>query len=106
MRRLFTAVLLIALVAGLAAGPLWAETHSFKLHKESTLNGTELAPGTYKLELNGQNEALIYRSGELQAKARVETRPAKGEKPGSVLLAADGSLREVRLNDLVVVFVR
>ncbi|MBI4467117.1 MAG: hypothetical protein HY656_06810 [Acidobacteria bacterium] len=107
MRRLFTAALLVALVAVLAASSLWAKTHSFKLFNDATINGTELGPGTYKLELNGQNEAVISRGGEVVVKARVETRPTKGtDQPGSVLRAADGSIREIRLNSLVVVFVR
>ena len=107
MRRLFTAALLVALVAVLAASPLWAKTHSFKLLKDATIDGTELTPGTYKLELNGQNQAVISRGGQVVVKARVETRPRNGrERPGSVLQAADGSIREVRLNSLVVVFVR
>lgn len=106
MRRLFTVTLLFALVAALAASPLWAKSHSFKLLKDGSINGTPLAPGTYKLEVNGQNEAVIYRDGEVVAKAQVEVRPAQGERRGSVLQAADGSIREIRLNSSVVVFLR
>lgn len=107
MRRLFTVTLLLALVAALAASPLWAKSHSFKLLKDGSINGTQLAPGTYKLELNGQNEAVIYRDGEMVVKAQVEVRPANSVvRGGSVLQAADGSIREIRLNSSVVVFLR
>lgn len=107
MHRLGIATVAIALVATLTAGSLWAETHSFKLLKEGTINGTALKPGSYKLELNGQGEALIYRNGQMVAKSRVEVRvPAAGDLRGSVLQAADGSIREIRLNKQVVVFVR
>lgn len=107
MRRLFTAVFLIALVAALALSPLWAKTHSFKLLRGATVNGTQLAPGTYQLELKGEKEARIHRNGEVVVTAPVEVRPAKGKQsPGSVLQAADGSLLEVRLNKMVVVFAR
>lgn len=107
MRKLFTASLLIALVAALAASPVWAKTHTFRLHNNGSINGTELAPGIYKLELNGDKDAIIYRNGEIVARSRVEVRPAaENHKPGSVLRAADGTIREVRLDKLVVVFVR
>ena len=106
MRRLFSTAAVLALAATLAAGSLWAETHSFKLFREGTINGTTLKPGTYKLELNGQGEALIYRGRQMVAKARVEVRASNGEARGSVLQAADGSIQEIRLHKQVVVFVR
>lgn len=107
MRKLFTTTLAIALAAALAASPLSAKTHSFKLLRDATVNGAELRAGTYKLELNGQGEAVIYRSGEVVAKARVEVRPLEnGSRRGTVLQGADGSIREIRLNKEVVVFVR
>ena len=107
MRRLFTAALLIALVAILAASPLWAKAHSFKLIKPASINGTELRPGQYKVELNAENEAVISRDGRVVVKTRAETRPSsKTDLPGSVLLAADGSIKEICLKGLVVVFVR
>ena len=107
MRKLFTATLIIALAAALAASPLLAKDHSFKLLRDSSINGTDLKAGTYKLELSGDNEALIYRNGEMVVKARVEVKPlANGQRSRSVLLAEDGSVREIRLSDKVVVFVR
>jgi len=107
MRRLFTAALLIALVAILAASPLWAKAHSFKLIKSASINGTELRPGNYKVEMNGENEAVISRDGRVVVTARAQTRPASTtDVPGSVVLAADGNVKEICLKGLVVVFVR
>ncbi|MBI2956079.1 MAG: hypothetical protein HYY26_02080 [Acidobacteria bacterium] len=107
MRKLFTTAVLIALVAMAAASPLRAEAHKFELTRTASLNGIELSPGSYKLKLNGEGEALIYRGKELVVKSRVEVKPlARGSASASVLQAADGSLREIRLNKKVVVFVR
>lgn len=106
MRRLFSTAAVLTLVATVAAGSLWAETHSFKLFREGTINGTTLKAGTYKLELNGQGEALIYSGRRMVAKARVEVRNSNGEARGSVLQDPDDSIREIRLNKQVVVFVR
>lgn len=107
MRTLFTVTVAIALVAALTASPLWAKTHSFKLFRDGSLNGTELPAGTYKLELNGQGEALIYRNGEMLVKAKVEVKPLSNSATNnSVLQLSDGTVREIRLKKEVVVFVR
>lgn len=107
MRRLFTATLATVLVAAVAASPLLAKTHSFKLYRASSISGTQLDPGSYKLELKDQGEALIYRKDELVAKARVELKPLSPHQvPGSVVRTADGTIREIRLKKQVVVFAR
>ncbi len=95
------------LVATVASSPLWAKTYSFRLSQAASINGTELTPGVYKLELNGNNEALIYRNRKLVAKAPVEVKPrTNGSTRGSVLRKADGAITEIRLKKQVVVFVR
>lgn len=107
MRKLMTAVLLTALVATVASSPLWAKTYSFRLSQASSINGTQLTPGAYKLELNGNNEALIYRNGKMLTKATVEVKPrTNGSTRNSVLRNADGAITEIRLKKQVVVFVR
>lgn len=107
MRKLMTAVLLTALVATVASSPLWAKTYSFRLSQAASINGTQLTPGAYKLELNGNNEALIYRNGKLLTKATVEVKPrTNGSTRNSVLRNADGAITEIRLKKQVVVFVR
>lgn len=109
MRRLFTTAFAIALVAVVAASPLLAKSIEFKLSQDSRLNGTELKAGTYRMELNGESEAVIYNSHskELVVKAKVTVNPlANGTSRVSVLRDADGNLLEIRSVKQVVVFVR
>lgn len=106
MRTLFTTTIALVLAATLAAGPVWAKGHSFRLIKEGHINDTYLAPGPYKLQLDGDSNALIYRGKKLVMKARVEVKPLKNDRiRGSVLQTADGTIREIRLKEQVVVFV-
>ncbi len=107
MRKLMTAVLLTALVATVASSPLWAKSYSFRLDQASSIGGTQLKPGAYRLKLNGNNEALIYRNRKLVVKATVEVKPrTNGSTRNSVLRNADGAITEIRLKKQVVVFVR
>lgn len=107
MRKLFTSSIALALVLALAATPLLAKTHNFTLRNTGKINDTTLEPGKYKLELNGDSEALIYRGKELVTKAAVEVKPLTNSRSsGSVLLDAKGNILEVRTNKQVVVFVR
>ncbi|MCI0402054.1 MAG: hypothetical protein L0212_00840 [Acidobacteria bacterium] len=106
MRKLNLLVALIALASLAAASSLQAETHSFTLSREAQLNGTTLKPGLYKLELNGGGEALIRRGKEVLVKAPAEVRPNSNGAAGSIVTGPNGELREVRLKNKVVVFVR
>ncbi|HXE74476.1 MAG TPA: hypothetical protein VNN18_02415 [Candidatus Xenobia bacterium] len=107
MKRAITLLALIALVGVLAANSVAAESHSFKLFREVSLNGTQLKPGNYKVTMNGNGEAVISRDGREVAKARAEIKPIDGgSSSGTVLTGANGELREIRLNGKVVVFVR
>lgn len=107
MRKLFTPSIALTLVLVLAAAPLLAKTHNFTLHQNGKINGTALEPGKYKLELNDNDEALIYQGKELVTKSPVEVKPlTNGSSSGSVLLDAKGNILEVRTNKQVVVFVR
>jgi hypothetical protein len=105
MRKLNLLIAFIALASLAAASSLQAETHSFTLTREAQLNGTTLKPGLYKLELNGGGEASIRRGKDVLVKAPAEVRPNEGAA-NSVVTGADGQLREVRLKNKVVVFVR
>jgi hypothetical protein len=107
MRRLFTPTIALAIVALVAASPLLAASFDFKLSREATINGTRLEPGTYKLELNGESEALIYRNKELVTKAPVTVKPrTNGTTRASVLVDSSGNVLEVRTKKQVVVFAR
>jgi len=106
MKRAITLLALIAL--GLVATNLVAaESHSFKLFREANLNGTTLKPGNYKLTMNGDGEAVISRDGREVVKSKAEIKPIDGgSTSGTVLVGANGEVREIRLNGKVVVFVR
>lgn len=106
MRRLVSLALIAALGLTLAASPLSAKTFTFKLGREATINGKACDPGKYKLKLNGDNEALIYKKRELVTKARVEVKSRARGSGTSVLFAQDGAVREIRFGKTVVVFVR
>lgn len=107
MRKLFVIAATVALVGALTASPVLAEGHNFKVYREATINGDQLKPGTtYKLVLNGNDEALIYRHKELVTKAAVEVRSLEGRQRTSVVLDSDGNLLEIRFKKQVVVFPR
>lgn len=109
MRKLFTAVIALALFAALAASPssAMAKSYDFTLSQTSKINGTTLEAGKYKLELNGDSEAHIYKDKELVTKAPVEVKELKnGNTQASVLQDASGNVKEIRFKRQVVVFVR
>ncbi len=42
MHRLITTTITLALVTGMVASPALAKGHSFKLHRDATINGSQL----------------------------------------------------------------
>ncbi len=108
MHRLITTTITLALVTGLAASPALAKGHSFKLQRDATINGSQLkGQKTYRLELKGNNEALIYRNHKLVTTAPVEVKPiTDGTVRNTVVLDSDGTILAIRTKKHVVVFVR
>jgi len=107
MKKHLTIIALVALLGVLLAQPTWAESYTFKLNTSATLNGVQLKPGSYKLALNGMTEAVIYRDGKEVTRAPVQVKPRpKNVHQGSLLFAADGTIREIRVGPHVVVFER
>jgi len=109
MRKLFTTSLAIALVAVLAASPVLAKAHTFTLSQDARLNGTELAAGTYKLELSDDGQAAIYNTHQKSpvTTAKVKVTPLKsGVNRASVVLDQKGNILEIRTGKEIVVFVR
>ncbi len=108
MHRLITTTITLALAAGLAASPALAKGHSFKLHRDATINGSQLkGQETYRLELNGNNEALIYRNHKLVTTAPVEVKPITDVTTrNTVVLDSDRTVLEIRTEKHVVVFVQ
>lgn len=103
MKKVLTAALVVLM--GLAFSPLQAKDHTFKLMSPATLNGTDLEPGEYKLKLNGDNEAEIWRNGEKLATAKVELKLLNGVLPKTVLVSPEGELKQVRTKEQIVAFV-
>ncbi len=108
MHRLITTTITLALVTGLAASPALAKGHSFKLHRDATINGSQLkGQKTYRLELNGNDEALIYRNHKLVTTAPVDVKPiTDGTNRNAVVFDSEGTVLEIRTKKHVVVFVR
>ncbi len=108
MHRLITTTITLALVTGLAASPALAKGHSFKLNRDATINGSQLkGRKTYRLELNGNDEALIYRNHKLVTTAPVEVKPfTAGTIRNTVVLDSEDTVLAIRTKKHVVVFVR
>jgi len=108
MNRLITTTITLALATGLAASPALAKGHSFKLHRDATINGSQLkGQKTYRLELNGNNEALIYRNHKLVTTAPVEVKPiTDGISRNAVVFDSEGTILAIRTKKHVVVFVQ
>jgi hypothetical protein len=113
MTRTYRSIALIALVAMLLSPMVWGKspagksTLKFRLDTSATVNGVELAPANYQLQLNGASEAIIFKGAAEVTRARVEVKPRENGSTGSsILRAADGRLLELRFSKTVVVFER
>ena len=84
-----------------------AKSYIFTLSQKGSVDGVELKAGKYKLTVDSRGDALIWRNGEFVTTARAEVIPLpKGHTPKSVVKAADGAIREIRLKRYVVIFSR
>jgi hypothetical protein len=104
MKRISVLVILLCL-ALLIPSTAFGKTHRVQFMNDAVINGTTLDAGRYKVEVNGDNEALIYSGKELIAKAKVEVQPLGDATPNSVAQKADGTVIEIRLKDQKIVFV-
>ena len=95
-------LLCVALVLPSAA---FGKTHRVEFHNDAVINGTTLDAGRYKMELNGDNEALFYDGKDLVAKTRVKVEPLGSATPNSVTQMTDGTVVEIRLKDQRIIFV-
>jgi hypothetical protein len=82
-----------------------AESHRIDMLRAGILNGVELKTGQYKLVLNDEGEAEIYRGKKLMVKAKVEILPLGGGTPGSIIQDREGTLKEIRLSEQKILFV-
>jgi len=106
MNKLIPATIALALMTGLGASSASAQSRNFELYRDATINGATLEAGkTYRMELNGDTEALIYRNKTLVATAQVEVKPlTAGQNPNSVSLGSDGTLLAIRTKNKMVIF--
>ena len=105
MRKLYTIAMVALLAAALFSTAAVAKTHSFTVTSDSTAADIQLEKGKYKIKIDG-NTATITQNNRVIGKVQVEVRDAKVQHPGSVLRAADGSIKEIRLKNQVVTIVR
>ena len=104
MRKLY-GVAMVALLAAVFTSTAVAKTHSFTVASDSAAANIQLEKGRYKIEIDG-NQATIIQRNVVIGQVQVEVRKAKVQNPGTVLLAADGTIKEIRLKNQVVTIVR
>lgn len=105
MRKLVFTAFIAMLMVSVLSPSLWAATHKFELHAESTISGIQLRPGKYRIDLDG-NEATIYQKGKVVALARVEIIEGKPVHRNSIARKVDGTILEIRLKNQTIVFPR
>jgi hypothetical protein len=99
-------LLLAAAALALLSAPVWAKEVSFRLETDLKLNGVELKSGRYKLVINGDGTAEIFRGKTLVTTAKVEVKSLDGVLPNAVNFDRNSNLREIRTNEERVVFVQ
>jgi len=99
---IITLVILIACV--LSSGVALAKSHKVQFLNKAVINGVEIQPGTYKLEMNGDSKVEIYKGKNLLVSAKVEVLPLGKAYPNSVSQKTDGRVTEIRLKKERVVF--
>ena len=104
MKKLVITTLVILVACALSSGVALAKTHKVQFLNKAVINGVEIQPGTYKLEMNGDNKVEIYKGKELLVSAEVEVLPLGKAYPNSVSQKTDGRVTEIRLKKERVVF--
>ena len=76
-----------------------ASTHTITIYEKSSLNGVELAPGQYKIEVNG--DKLMIKNGKklIEAPVTVSNGPAKFASTTVRFKNTDGkyAIQEIRV---------
>lgn len=67
MKKLFLCLTTLALAAAQAA-----TNHQIKLFQPTVINGTELKPGSYKLQLDGSKATITDGKSSVEASVKVE----------------------------------
>ncbi len=76
-----------------------AEKHNLTLFQPSFVNGTELAPGDYRMELDGDKVVISKGKNKVEANVKVDTADAKFSSTSVRYANADGKykVQEIRL---------
>jgi hypothetical protein len=76
-----------------------AATYRVTLHQSATLDGKELKPGQYKLELDGNKATFKGKGTEINADVKVESTEAKNGSTTIRYSNGDGTykIKEIRL---------
>jgi len=76
-----------------------AEKHNLTLFQPSMVNGTELAPGDYRMELDGDKLVLSKGKQKIEATVKTEQADAKFSSTSVRYSNADGKykIQEIRL---------
>jgi hypothetical protein len=76
-----------------------AATYRVNIYQPSVLNGKELKPGQYKLEVDGNKATLKSKDTEVTADVKVETTEAKISSSSIRFTNTDGTykIKEIRL---------
>jgi len=104
VKKLAITTLVIFVACALSSGVALAKSHKVEFLNKAVINGVELSPGKYKLELNGDSTVEIYKGKELLVSAKVEVLPLGKAYPNSVSQKSDGRVTEIRLKKERVVF--
>lgn len=93
MKRLLLGLTALALATASAA------THRITLYEPSVINGTELKPGDYKLELTDSKVVISKGKAAVEAQVKVESGDAKYSATAVRYTSGDGKMRvaEIRL---------
>jgi hypothetical protein len=76
-----------------------AEKHNITLFQPSVINGTELAPGDYRLELDGEKMVLSKGKQKVESSFKTEQADSKFSSTSVRYANADGKMKmqEIRL---------
>ena len=104
MKKLTSIALVVLIACVLTSGVALGKSHKVEFLVKAVINGVEISPGKYKLEVNGDNMAEIYKGKDLLVSAKVEILPLGKAYPNSVSQKSDGRVTEIRLKKERVVF--
>lgn len=91
--------LTIAMISGALTLAAAAEKHNLTLFQPSMVNGTELAPGDYRMEVDGDKIVISKGKQKVEANIKVDTADSKFNTTSVRYATADGKyqVQEIRL---------